>query len=82
MDLNIAARSLHQLRDTMFYKNCGLNMKQEGLVKRHIVGYMRGHFYIWVNPINYVLYIVIINGDCLGCNIFLNIQELLPWPCL
>ena len=51
MDLNIAARSLHQLRDTMFYKNCGLNMKQEGLVKRHIVGYMRGHFYIWVNPI-------------------------------
>ena len=45
------AKSLHQLKDTKFYKNCGLNMKQEGLVKRHIVGYMRGHFYIWVNPI-------------------------------
>ena len=51
MELNIAARSLYQLKDTKFYKKCGLNMKQEGLVKRHIVSYMRGHFYIWVNPI-------------------------------
>jgi hypothetical protein len=51
MELNIMAKSLHQLKDTKFYKNCGLNIKQEGLVKRHIVGYMRGHFYIWVNPI-------------------------------
>ena len=51
MELTIEARGLYPLKDTSFYKNCGLSLRQEGQVKRQIVGYMRGHFYIWVNPI-------------------------------
>ena len=51
MELIIDARKLYPLKDTMFYKKCGLSLQQEKKVGSLIVSGLRGHFFNYVNPI-------------------------------
>ena len=50
MDLIIDAKKLYPIKDNGFYKDSRLNSRQQ-MKTRLVVGYMRGHFNKWVNPI-------------------------------